>query len=101
MVYNFSQNNYSKPIEFSPELYLEQSTDPRRKLWIAYARGNNKLLANNGEDIGGTLLFGGPVLDPEEPSRSQYLKTKRENKPFSAEMHTYTVIWEPSIINHH
>ncbi|KAJ3661452.1 hypothetical protein Zmor_005847 [Zophobas morio] len=77
-----------------PEVYLEQVNNPRRKLWIAYARGNDKLLANNDEDIGGSLLFSGPVLHHQEPERSQYLKTKRADKPFTSEIHRYIVTWE-------
>jgi hypothetical protein len=76
------------------EMYLEQVNDPKKKIWIGYARGNNKLLANNQEDIGGNLLFGGPVLDPEEPHRSQYLKSTRNSKPFTSQMHTFVVLWD-------
>ncbi|EFA11591.1 Gram-negative bacteria binding protein 2 precursor [Tribolium castaneum] len=76
-----------------PQIYLEKVSDPKDKIWISYARGNNQLLLKNKQDLGGNLLFGGLVIDPEEPGRSQFLKTKRSNTPFSREMHVYTVIW--------
>nr|BAG14263.1 GNBP1 [Tenebrio molitor] len=82
-----------------PQMYLEQVNDPKKKIWIGYARGNNKLLANNQEDIGGNLLFGGPVLDPEEPHRSQYLKSTRNSKPFTSQMHTLVVLWDEDHIS--
>ncbi|XP_044269659.1 beta-1,3-glucan-binding protein-like [Tribolium madens] len=76
-----------------PQIYLEKVSDPKEKIWISYARGNDQLVLRNKEDLGGKLLFGGLVIDPEEPGRSQFLKSKRNNSPFTKEMHVYTVIW--------
>lgn len=76
------------------EIYLEQMEDPRKKIFIAYARGNDQLLSNSQEDVGGSLLFGGPVLQPDEPNRSRYLRSIREKQPYTREQHTYSIIWK-------
>ncbi|XP_045462189.1 uncharacterized protein LOC123672218 [Harmonia axyridis] len=81
-----------------PEIYLESSTNKSKKIWIAYARGNQHLYGNGGEDIGGTLLFGGPMLTFNEPDRSKHLSSSRGRRPFSESFHKYSVLWEPDQI---
>ncbi|XP_060535531.1 beta-1,3-glucan-binding protein-like isoform X2 [Cylas formicarius] len=76
-----------------PEIYLEDIQDPKRKIWIAYARGNELLTGGNGDDLGGKLLFGGPVVSPLEPNRSRYLSSYRNAQPLANEMHTYKLTW--------
>ncbi|XP_030756018.1 beta-1,3-glucan-binding protein-like [Sitophilus oryzae] len=76
-----------------PEIYLEDIEDLSKKIWISYARGNEELTGNNGDDIGGKLLFGGPVVDPLEPKKSRYLKTYRNNQFIGNEMHTFSLRW--------
>ncbi|XP_044766423.1 beta-1,3-glucan-binding protein 1-like [Coccinella septempunctata] len=82
-----------------PEIYLESSKNKSKKIWIAYARGNQHLYGNGGDDIGGTLLFGGPSLTFAEPERSKYLSTSRGKKPFVEDFHVYSVVWKPDKIS--
>jgi hypothetical protein len=36
---------------------------------------------------------------PEEPHRSQYLKSTRNSKPFTSQMHTFVVLWDEDHIS--
>lgn len=63
-------------------------------IWLAYVRGNDRLQGKNGEDIGSRILFGGPVLNPREPERSQNLRSKSSADPFNSDTHTYRCKWE-------
>lgn len=67
----------------------------KSKIWIAYARGNNELTGDGGDDIGSKMLFGGPVLDYKEPKRSSLLKTFYGNEPMNDQFHNYSLLWEP------
>ncbi|KAL3271960.1 hypothetical protein HHI36_022429 [Cryptolaemus montrouzieri] len=79
-----------------PEVYLESDKPPFRRIWIAYARGNKRLITKERLELGRNMLFGGPVLDILEPERSQYLSyTKTESH---GQFHTYQVVWEPTKI---
>ncbi|KAK9891870.1 hypothetical protein WA026_017356 [Henosepilachna vigintioctopunctata] len=82
-----------------PEIYLQSSQNPSKKIWIAYARGNSHLIGNDGDDLGGSLLFGGPVFNESEPERSKHLKSTKAKKIFGDEYHKYSVIWEPKKIS--
>ena len=75
---------------------IPQDSSPYPKIILAYARGNKQLKLGNDEDIGGSLLFGGPCYDKYEPKRSQYLHSHRNSVPLSQEMHIYTITWSPS-----
>lgn len=75
------------------EVYLEGENN--QKILIAYARGNKELTANDGTDIGGKLLFAGPVLSTEEPNRSSKLSSKRGQQLFSNTFHVYRLLWTP------
>ncbi|KAL3274974.1 hypothetical protein HHI36_019749 [Cryptolaemus montrouzieri] len=79
-----------------PEIYLESASLPIRRVWIAYARGNERLIGNGGEDLGGSLLFGGPIFNFSEPERSKYLSSKKSNETFSNSFHIYSIVWEPT-----
>ncbi|KAG5869472.1 hypothetical protein JTB14_024768 [Gonioctena quinquepunctata] len=75
-----------------PELYLED--DNQNRLVIAYARGNKVLTGNDGIDLGGSLLFGGPILSTREPGRSEKLSsTKSTSGTFGESFHTYRLRW--------
>lgn len=63
-------------------------------LWLAYSRGNDRLTANDGTDIGSRVLFGGAVFNSEEPNRSKYLKSYQSNQPLNSDVHTYKCKWE-------
>ncbi|KAK9891872.1 hypothetical protein WA026_017358 [Henosepilachna vigintioctopunctata] len=82
-----------------PEIYLQSSLNPVKKIWVAYARGNEHLIGNSGDDLGGNLLFGGPIINVTEPERSRYLSSTRAKNVFSSDYHTYSVIWEPNKIS--
>ncbi|KAJ8971184.1 hypothetical protein NQ317_005354 [Molorchus minor] len=83
-----------------PELYLEEDNNPDnpRRIVIAYSRGNEQLTGDDGTDIGGTVLFGGPVSNHTEPLRSSKLSSHKQSSPFSEDMHTYTLVWSPDEI---
>ncbi|KAB0796437.1 hypothetical protein PPYR_10498 [Photinus pyralis] len=73
------------------------------KIWIAYSRGNTKLIMSDpndidvrgfsGTDIGGRLLLAGPTLEEREPQRSKRLVHKYADQPFSDDYHTYGLVW--------
>lgn len=80
-----------------PEIYLEDENYNR--LLIAYSRGNKILTGNDGTDIGGSLLFGGPMLSPVEPIRSKKLASYRHRAgPLSNDFHVYRLRWTPEQI---
>ncbi|CAG9855839.1 unnamed protein product [Phyllotreta striolata] len=75
-----------------PEIYLEDENN--QKLIIAYARGNTVLLGNDASnDLGGTLLFGGPIVNDREPERSSHLSSYKTPTPLSYNFHTYKLKW--------
>ncbi|XP_018563504.1 beta-1,3-glucan-binding protein 1 [Anoplophora glabripennis] len=79
-----------------PEIYLE---DPqRRRILIAYTRGNKHLTGDAGDDLGNSLLFGGPVRQHNEPARSINLKSYAHNAPLSESSHTYRLRWTSNLI---
>ncbi|XP_031346733.1 beta-1,3-glucan-binding protein-like isoform X2 [Photinus pyralis] len=73
------------------------------KIWIAYSRGNTKLIMSDpndidvrkfsDNDIGGRLLLSGPVAEVEEPERSRRLVHKYANQPFFDDYHIYGLLW--------
>lgn len=73
-------------------------TNQNTSIWIAYSRGNDHLTLSNGRDIGSRNLYGGPVMEYEEPFRSAQLLKYESPIPFNKDMHIYTVKWEPGII---
>lgn len=75
------------------ELYLEGENN--QKIVLAYARGNDHLTGNDDADIGGRLLFAGPVLSEREPERSSKLNSYRAQKHFGNEFHVYRLRWTP------
>ncbi|XP_057670683.1 beta-1,3-glucan-binding protein-like [Diorhabda carinulata] len=80
-----------------PEIYLEDENYNR--LVIAYSRGNKIFTGNDGTDIGGSLLFGGPMLSPIEPTRSKKLSSYRHKTgPLSDDFHIYRMRWTPEKI---
>lgn len=82
-------------IDFSV-LTLEPVKESTRRYYIAYSRGNPTLVGHDGSDIGGSLVFGGPVWSYREPEKSRLLKSFRGTKPFSDDYHVYEMKWEPS-----
>ncbi|XP_030756469.1 beta-1,3-glucan-binding protein-like [Sitophilus oryzae] len=82
-----------------PEIYLEDIDDLSKRMWIAYARGNEELTTDDGKDIGGRVLYGGPVVEPVEPGRSRYLSTYKHIDFIGNEMHTFTLRWTADQIN--
>ncbi|KAJ8911425.1 hypothetical protein NQ315_005958 [Exocentrus adspersus] len=79
-----------------PEIYLEDSQGKR--ILIAYTRGNKQLTGNAGDDLGNSLLFGGPVSNHKEPARSSKLSSYLHNAPLSQSSHTYKLRWTPGDI---
>ncbi|CAH1105316.1 unnamed protein product [Psylliodes chrysocephalus] len=79
-----------------PQIYLEDENN--KKIVIAYARGNTVLRGNENMDLGGSLLFGGPIIDSKEPSRSSNLKSIKKSQPLSNDFHTYRIKWTPQEI---
>lgn len=75
------------------EVYLEGEN--YQKLILVYARGNKELAGSDGVDVGGSLLFGGPMLSTREPQRSSKLSTLRNQSPFSQDFHIYRLRWTP------
>ncbi|XP_072397170.1 beta-1,3-glucan-binding protein-like [Diabrotica undecimpunctata] len=80
-----------------PEIYLEDENYNR--LVIAYTRGNKVLTGNDGTDIGGSLLFGGPMLGFSEPAKSSKLSSTLQTEPFSNKFHVYRLRWTPDRID--
>uniref|UniRef100_A0A6P7G2W9 Beta-1,3-glucan-binding protein-like n=1 Tax=Diabrotica virgifera virgifera TaxID=50390 RepID=A0A6P7G2W9_DIAVI len=80
-----------------PEIYLEDENYNR--LVIAYTRGNKVFKGNDGADIGGSLLFGGPMLGFTEPAKSSKLSSTRQTEPFSDTFHVYRLRWAPDRID--
>lgn len=79
-------------------MYLEQVNDKNKKIWIGYARGNDHLVGINKNDIGSTVLYGGPIVDPRGDERSLYLKSyTSETGSITAKEHTFTLIWKTSL----
>lgn len=63
---------------------------------IASVRGNEFLQSNN-EEIGGRVLYGGPILDVGEQSRD-VLKFKSQNEHYGDSFHEYEVVWTPNYL---
>lgn len=80
------------------ELYLEGENN--HKIVIAYARGNKHFSGSDGNDVGGSFLFGGPVLSPREPERSSKLSSFKNSNPFSNDFHVYSLRWTPGRNSH-
>lgn len=59
---------------------------------IAYIRGNEKLVADN-EEIGGSVLYGGPVLDLSD--QRYFLKSKRNNEHYGNQFYNFELLWTP------
>ncbi|GLV46385.1 Gram-negative bacteria binding protein 1 [Carabus blaptoides fortunei] len=84
-----------------PELYLQPPSDTygphyaSGRMWVAYARGNLDLVNENNEQIGNSVLYGGPVLGIKEPVRTQAAIKVVGQQPWGAEYHTYTLTWTP------
>ncbi|GLV44858.1 Gram-negative bacteria binding protein 3 [Carabus blaptoides fortunei] len=87
-----------------PELYLEPHSDTygphyaSGRMWLAYARGNLDLVTANNEQIGNSVLYGGPVLGIKEPVRTQAAIKVVGQQPWGAGYHTYTLTWTPDQI---
>ncbi|KAL5291468.1 GNBPA1 family protein [Megaselia abdita] len=60
---------------------------------IALVRGNEQLTLNN-EEVGGKVLYAGPIISPGENNRT-ILKSKKDNEHFSSKFHDYEVVWTP------
>ncbi|GJQ68268.1 GNBP1 [Trypoxylus dichotomus] len=69
------------------------------KMLIAYSRGNLNLSLSNNEDIGSSLLFGGPARTAVEPERSSNLRSQRLAIPYGRDSRTYTLTWSPTRID--
>lgn len=79
-----------------PEIYLEDQQG--RRILIAYTRGNKHLKGNAGDDLGNSLLFGGPVKEHSEPARSSKLKSFVPSAPLSESSHIYRLRWTSNLI---
>ncbi|CAH0546477.1 unnamed protein product [Brassicogethes aeneus] len=79
-----------------PEIYLEMNSNQKERIYIAYARGN-KALNFNGENIGGSCLYGGP---DESLSFRKFasLQKQKSQKAFTEAIHVYKVSWTPEKI---
>lgn len=63
---------------------------------IASIKGNEKLSADN-EEIGGSVLFGGPVLDIGEENRN-LLKSKKNNEHYGNQFYNFELLWTPKFL---
>ncbi|GLV35938.1 Gram-negative bacteria binding protein 3 [Carabus blaptoides fortunei] len=84
-----------------PQLYLQPHNNTygadyaSGRLWVAYARGNLDLVTETNEQIGNSVLYGGPVLGIKEPVRTQAAIRVVGQQPWGATYHTYTLTWTP------
>lgn len=83
-----------------PLITLEPSTnhyDPSNyhsgQIRIASVRGN-ELLKYDNEEIGGSVLYGGPIVENDERGRT-ILRSKKSDELFSNRFHHYEVVWTP------
>lgn len=82
-----------------PELYLQPHSNTygahyaSGRMWVAYARGNLDLVTVNNDQIGNSVLYGGPVLGINEPVRTQAAVKVEGQEPWGAGYHTYTLTW--------
>lgn len=70
-----------------------KSDDAEEEIWISYARGNDVLTGDEGDDIGCRLLFAGVVTSNVEPERSKFLRSVRNTTPYTQNAHVFTLIW--------
>lgn len=51
------------------------------------------MVGAKGDDIGGSLLFAGPVASSREPERSAHLLSRRFPQPVGNNVHTFALNW--------
>lgn len=71
-----------------PEIYLEDVTDPEKKIFIAFLRGNENY-EKNGVDIGGKTLYGGIYINILEISNHRKGFPEHVGKHW----HVFSVTW--------
>ncbi|CAH1121496.1 unnamed protein product [Ceutorhynchus assimilis] len=83
-----------------PEIYLEDPDEHKRRILVAYARGNkNYVQKTTKKDEGGSLLYGGPYKNVVEPARTKNLATYRYNEHIGNQWHTFNMIWKQNAID--
>lgn len=63
---------------------------------IASVRGNEKLTADN-EEIGGSVLYGGPILDIGDEKRD-LLRTKKSSEHYGNQFYNFELLWTPKFL---
>lgn len=63
---------------------------------IASVRGNEKLSADN-EEIGGSVLYGGPILDVGEENRN-FIRSKKNNGHYGNQFFNFELLWTPNFL---
>ncbi|KAL1493410.1 hypothetical protein ABEB36_011470 [Hypothenemus hampei] len=80
-----------------PEIYLEDVSNPRRRILIAFSRGNMNY-ERNGVDEGGKRLLGGPYINMKKPDKisgNSALRSYSSREHIGTYWHVFHMSWTP------